>query len=96
MLSNLWVQALAEASDDPEIRAYLRRHLREVHDFVAGVVRRVQAEGHIAPDKDADAEAWIFIAVGLLGAVGRRIGGVLDDEEYAAIAAARRASLRVG
>jgi AcrR family transcriptional regulator len=94
VLSNLWVQALSEASEDPEIRRYLRSHLREVHDFVADVVRRVQAEGHIAADKDPDAEAWIFIAVGLLGAVGRRIGGVLGDEEYARVVAARRASLR--
>jgi TetR/AcrR family transcriptional regulator len=95
LLSNLWVQALAEASEDPEIRRHLSHHLREVHDFVADVVRRVQAQGHIAAEKDPDAEAWIFIAVGLLGAVSRRIGGVLGDEEYADVVAARRASLRV-
>lgn len=94
VLSNLWVQALSEASEDPEIRSHLRSHLREVHDFVAGVVRRVQAAGHIAADKDPDAEAWIFIAVGLLGAVGRRLGGVLDAEEYSRVVAARRSALR--
>ena len=95
VLSNLWVQALSEASEDPEICSHLRSHLREVHDFVAGVVRRVQTAGHIAADKDADAEAWIFIAVGLLGAVGRRLGGVLDADEYSRVVTARRAALRV-
>jgi TetR/AcrR family transcriptional regulator len=95
VLSNLWVQALSEVSEDPEISRYLRGHLREVHDFVADVVRRVQVLGHIAADKDPDAEAWIFIAVGLLGAVSRRIGGVLDDEEYGRVTAARRAALAV-
>ena len=74
MLHNLWVQSLAEASEDPEIRKYLRRHLRDVHAFVTGVIRRAQEGGHIPPDRDAEAEAWIFIAVGLLGALGQRLG----------------------
>ena len=30
--------------------------------------------GGILPDRDANAEAWIFIAIGLLGTVGRRVG----------------------
>ena len=34
--SLLWVQALTEAGEDAEIRRFIRRHLREVHDFVAG------------------------------------------------------------
>ena len=74
MLHNLWVQSLAEASEDPEIRKYLRRHLRDVHTFVAGVIQRAQEGGHIPRDRDAEAEAWIFIAVGLLGALGQRLG----------------------
>ena len=39
LMSNLWVQALAEASEDDEIRAYLHSHLTEVHDFVVDVIR---------------------------------------------------------
>lgn len=80
VLSNLWVQALAEASEDPEIRKYLRRHLRDVHAFVADVIRRAQAAGTVPEDRDAGAEAWIFIALGLLGAVGRRLGGLVEDD----------------
>ena len=50
--------------------------------------RRGQAEGVLHPDRNADAEAWTFLAGGMLGMVGRRVG-LLDDEEVAAIRAAR-------
>jgi len=36
-LAELWVQALGEASEDPELRKHLRSHMREVHDFVSAV-----------------------------------------------------------
>jgi AcrR family transcriptional regulator len=88
MLHNLWVQSLAEASEDPEIRKYLRRHLRDVHAFVTEVIRRAQEGGHIPQDRDAEAEAWIFIAVGLLGALGQRLG--LTEPDLQRIRAERR------
>ena len=86
---NLWVQALTEAGEDPEIARYLRRHMRDVHDFMADGVRQAQAAGAIAADRDADAEAWIFLAGILLLSFADRLGGVLDDEALAAIAAQR-------
>jgi AcrR family transcriptional regulator len=92
-LAELWVQALSEASEDPELKRHLRRHMREVHDFVAGLVRRGQEEGAIAAGRDPDAEAWIMLAGGILGMVGRRVG-LLDDEELSAIRSARLAWLR--
>jgi AcrR family transcriptional regulator len=92
-LAELWVQALSEASEDPELKRHLRRHMREVHDFVAGLVRRGQEEGAIAAERDPDAEAWIMLAGGILGMVGRRVG-LLDDAELAAIRGARLAWLR--
>jgi TetR/AcrR family transcriptional regulator len=87
--ANLWIQSLTEASDDPAIHAYLRKHMREVHDYVAGVMRRSQEAGGILPDRDPSAEAWIFIAVGLLATVGRRVGGLVEDD-FPGIFAARR------
>lgn len=87
-LAELWVQALGEAADDAELRSHLKRHLREVHDFVAETIRRGQAEGSLHPDRDAEAEAWIFMAGGLLGMVGRRVG-LLGDDEVARIRTAR-------
>ena len=38
---DLWIQSLAEASDDAVIAAGLRKQVREVHDFFAEVIRRV-------------------------------------------------------
>ena len=92
-LAELWVQALSEASEDPDLRRHLRGHMREVHDFVADLIRRGQAQGAIAEERDADSEAWIMLAGGILGMVGRRVG-VLDDTELSAIRAARLAWLR--
>jgi len=87
-LAELWVQALSEAAEDPELRRHLRRHMREVHDFTAAVIRRGQEEGTLHPARDPDAEAWTFLAGGVLGMVGRRIG-LLKEEEVDAIRSAR-------
>jgi AcrR family transcriptional regulator len=92
-LAELWVQALSEASEDAELKRHLRRHMREVHDFVADLVRRGQEQGSIAAERDADSEAWIMLAGGILGMVGRRVG-LLDDKELQAIRAARLSWLR--
>jgi TetR/AcrR family transcriptional regulator len=89
LCAELWIQALTEASDDAEIRRFLRKQMREVHDFVSDVIRRSQEAGGIYPDRDANAEAWIFISIGLLGTVGRRVGSVLE-EDFEAIIASRK------
>ena len=91
-VATLWLNALTESGDDPEIRKYLRRHLREVHDFVADVLTRCQAAGAVPAERDARAEAWIFVAVGLLVAVSERLGG-LPPGELDRIRASRRAWL---
>jgi TetR/AcrR family transcriptional regulator len=88
-LAHLWLQALAEVSDDPEIRKFVRRQLQTVHRYVADVMRRSQAEGGILPARDSEVEAWVFISLGLLGTVGRRLGGVVGDD-FPRIMAARR------
>ena len=87
-LAELWVQALGESNEDPELKKHLRKHMREVHDFLADTMRRGQAEGSLHPDRDPEAEAWVFMAGGLFGMVGRRLG-VLGDAEVARIRKAR-------
>jgi AcrR family transcriptional regulator len=89
LVANLWVQALTEASDDAEIRKYLKRHMREVHEFVVAVLRRSQEAGGIPKDRDAEAEAWIFISLGLLATVSKRLGGMLDAD-FSRIVTSRR------
>jgi AcrR family transcriptional regulator len=80
VLIDLWIQALTEAAHDPEIRRALRAQVREVHDFVAGVIRDSQAAGGVITTRDPDAEAWIFISLGLLTTIDRRLGNLVGDE----------------
>lgn len=86
----LWVQALTEAADDLEIRRYLADHLREVHAFVAGVIEGSQADGGILPDRDARAEAWIFLSLGLFATVASRLDGLVAPDDFARVFASRR------
>jgi hypothetical protein len=51
-----------------------------VHDFLADVIRDGQARGVIIGDRDAVAEAWIFVAAGLLATMDGRLGGLLGDD----------------
>jgi len=90
VLVDLWIQALSEAADDPEIRRALRAQVREVHDFVAGLIRRAQAAGGVVAERNPDAEAWIFISLGLLTTIDRRLGSIVG-EELDDIFASRRA-----
>lgn len=89
LLPNLWIQGVTEAAEDTEIQKVVRRHVREVHRFVAGLIRRAQAAGGVHADRDPDAEAWIFLAGGLLVSFADRLGGVLSHDDFAAIATQR-------
>ncbi|HVC88636.1 MAG TPA: TetR/AcrR family transcriptional regulator [Gaiellaceae bacterium] len=77
---DLWIQALAEASDDQVIAAALRRQLRELRDFFAELIRDGQRRGVVHADRDPEAEAWVFVAGGLLATIDGRLGGLLGDD----------------
>jgi AcrR family transcriptional regulator len=89
VLVDLWIQALTEAADDPEIRRALRQQVHEVHEFVADLIRSAQDRGGVLPGRDPDAEAWIFISLGLLSTIDHRLGNIVG-EEFEAIVASRR------
>lgn len=91
--SQLWIQALGQAGEDAELTKYLRGHVRRLHDFAAGIIRRAQEAGGVAADRDPDAEAWIGIGIGLLRSVQARLGGVLTADDLTAITGSRRLSL---
>jgi AcrR family transcriptional regulator len=93
-LVDLWIQALTEASDDAVIAKAVRRQIREVHDFFADVIRRGQAGGVLHPDRDPIAEAWLFVAGGLLATIDHRLGGLLGDD-LERVRASRRAYMHV-
>ena len=79
-LVDLWIQALTEASDDAVIAKALRKQIRELHDFIAGVIRDGQKRGIVQQDRDVEAEAWIFVGGGLLATMDARLGGLLGDD----------------
>ena len=89
VVPNLWMQAVTEAGEDPEIRRFVRKHMRDVHDFFADALRRLQEAGGIPADRDPSAEAWIFVGGSLLATVAERLGGLLTDDDFAAIKAQR-------
>ena len=77
---DLWIQALTVAPEDQVIAAALRTQVREVHEFFADVIRDGQERGVVTADRDAVAEAWIFVAGGLLATMDSRLGGLLGDD----------------
>jgi AcrR family transcriptional regulator len=92
----LWIQALTEAGEDEPIQAFLRDQLREVHDYIAAVVRRAQAAGGVPADRDPDAEAWIFVGTALLLSFDDRLGGLLGSDDLARISHERQRWLAGG
>ena len=92
--ARLWIQALAEASEDGHIARYMRKHMLEVHAYVVDVLARAQGKGALPQEVDPASEAWIFLALGLLSMADRSLGGVMD-EAWPAIRAARRRALRL-
>lgn len=87
-LAHLWLQSLTESVDDAEIRRFVRKQLHEVHGYVSDVLSRSQDAGGTLSERDPAVEAWVFISLGLLGTVGRRLGGAVADD-FARIMAAR-------
>ena len=79
-LVDLWIQALNEAGDDPVIAKALRAQIRDVHAFVVDVIERGQRAGTLNAERDAVAEAWLFVAGGLLATIDQRLGGLLGAD----------------
>jgi AcrR family transcriptional regulator len=91
--TSLWVQAINQAAEDPEIRKAIRRNLREAHSFFEEVIREGQSRGGIPADRDPSAEAWITLGVGLLRSIASRVGGLLTPDDFVAITSSRSAWL---
>jgi AcrR family transcriptional regulator len=89
-IGNLWVQALAEASEDAILRRQMSKHIRQVHAYARDVIRRSQGAGGVLQDRDPTAEAWLFISMGLLKTFDQRLGGVLKGDFEAIVASRRR------
>jgi AcrR family transcriptional regulator len=79
-LIDLWVQGLTEASEDAAIAKALKRQIRDVHAYFVALICESQESGDVHRDRDPVAEAWIFVASGLLATVDHRLGGLLGDD----------------
>jgi AcrR family transcriptional regulator len=79
-LVDLWIQALTEASEDEVIAKAVRAQVRDVHQFFADVIKQGQERGVVHADRDPVAEAWIFIAGGLLAMIDHRLGELLGGD----------------
>jgi AcrR family transcriptional regulator len=90
VLPHLWLQGVTEAVEDDEIQRFLRGHVRDVHRYLTRRLRTLQDAGVIPPDRDPEAEAWIFLAGGLLRSFADRLGGLLRPSELSAVARERR------
>ena len=66
-----------------------------MHDFFADVIREGQQRGVIHPDRDPVAEAWIFVAGGVLATIDGRLGGLLGDD-LQAVRASRQQWMMAG
>ena len=86
---NLWIAGIVEAGEDEEIARHVRAHMREVHDFIADTMRKAQELGAVPAERDPEAEAWIFVAGGLLVTMGDRLGGLLGHDDFTRVATAR-------
>ncbi|HZQ83162.1 MAG TPA: TetR/AcrR family transcriptional regulator [Gaiellaceae bacterium] len=87
---DLWLQALTVAPEDKVIASALRGQIREVRDFFAEIIQAGQERGVVNAERDPQAEAWIFVAAGLLVTMDARLGGLLGDD-LQRVRAARRA-----
>ena len=80
-LVDLWIQALTEASED----AVIAKARPPADPRGARLLRRRDpprpgARACSTPDRDPVAEAWIFVAGGLLATIDHRLGGLLGGD----------------
>lgn len=85
----LWLQAFAEAGDDPEIREAVRSVVADVHAVVRTTLESLQRAGVVHAARDAEAEAWIVVSGMLMQTFAARVGGLAGPDVRARIRASR-------
>jgi AcrR family transcriptional regulator len=88
--ARLWLYAITDLAEDPKARPHVVAFTRDVHEYIASMLERAQAAGGIAADLDPRAEAWVFLSIGLMRSMSRRLDGIVDAD-FPAILAARQA-----
>jgi AcrR family transcriptional regulator len=78
--SRLWLYAITDLAEDPKARPHVVSFTRELHGYIASMLALAQREGGISADVDPRAEAWIFLSIGLMRSLSRRLDGIVDDD----------------
>ncbi len=94
-VARVWVRALVETTGIAAIDDHLATLMRDVHAYVADMVRSSAAAGGVVDGRDPDTEAWSIIALGLLGAsLGTR--GLVSPDTFDQVLASHREWLTGG
>jgi TetR/AcrR family transcriptional regulator len=88
-LAVLLVQGLADAAQDPAINAYMRKHVRRVHELMTRILTAAQEAGALPADRDPAAEAWTHMGVSFVSMMAGRLG-VMTDAEVEGVTTQRR------
>lgn len=88
--ARLWLHAMTEASEDPDARVRVADFTTRLHAYVADVIARAQAAGGLRPELEPRVEAWMFLTMGILRTISGRMGGIIDDDFPAILAARQR------
>lgn len=88
-LARLWAQSLVERTGVAQIDEHLEKMMRAVHDYITDIVTISQIAGGVLPGRKPRAEAWLIIAIGILGTIGQRLGDLVV-QDLADVRAGRR------
>lgn len=86
--SRLWLHAMTDVAEDPKAKPRVVAFTRDLHEYVTAMLERAQQAGGVGKELDPRAEAWVFLSIGVLRALSRRLDGVADAD-FPAILAAR-------
>lgn len=88
--ARLWLFAITDLADDPKAKPHVVAFTKGLHQYIADMLARARDAGGIAADLDPRAEAWIFLSIGVMRSMSRRLDGIVDTD-FPAIVAARQA-----
>jgi AcrR family transcriptional regulator len=88
--TRLWLYAITDLAEDPKARPHVVAFTRDLHAYIAAMLDRAQQAGGIATDIEPSAEAWVFLSIGLMRTLSRRLDGIVDAD-FPAIMASRHA-----
>lgn len=78
--ARLWLYALTDLAEDPKARPHVIEFSRELHEYISAMLERAQQAGGIAPNLNPRAEAWVFLSIGILRSISRRLDGIADAD----------------